>query len=199
MRFEGLGIVVGALTRYTGARLRRVHRALVVVAWVTAAPLAWANLPALPEGIARAEGAEFRALGQGRMRWFGLHLYDAALWVAGREWQWDRPFALDITYARDFAGYKLAEASASEMQRLGFSDVRKLERWREQLVAVLPDVRKGERITGVFRPGVGVEFYHQGRSRGLVRDVEFARAFFSIWLDPRTRDPRLRASLLGQQ
>jgi hypothetical protein len=172
---------------------------LALVALTLAAQHAWAVLPPLPEAVAHTQGTEFRALGQGRMRWFGLHLYDAALWVAGRDWRWERPFVLDITYARDFAGHKLAEASVSEMERLGFSDPDKLARWRESLMEVLPDVRKGERITGVYRPGSGAEFYHQGRLRGVVRDPEFARAFFSIWLDPRTREPKLRASLLGRE
>ncbi len=31
----------------------------------------------------------------------------------------------------------------------------------------------------------------------VVRDVAFAKAFFAIWLDPRTRNPELRARLLG--
>jgi hypothetical protein len=33
----------------------------------------------------------------------------------------------------------------------------------------------------------------------VVSDTEFARAFFSIWLDERTREPKLRAALLGQR
>lgn len=41
-------------------------------------------------------------------------------------------------------------------------------------------------------------FYHQGRLSGKVADPAFARAFFAIWLDARTRVPALRARLLGQ-
>lgn len=155
------------------------------------------SLP-MPEPLARGE-AEFRVLGTGRMRWFGLHVYDAALWVTGREHHWDQPFALDIRYARDFAGLRIAEASADEMRRLGTGDGRRIELWQDQMARIFPDVRKGEHLTGVFRPGVGAEFYYQGRLLGTVRDADFARAFFSIWLDPRTREPRLRASLLGQR
>jgi hypothetical protein len=65
------------------------------------------------------------------------------------------------------------------------------------MARVFPNVRKGESITGVNRPGVGAEFFHEGRPTGLVRDPEFARAFFDIWLDPRTREPGLRNSLFG--
>ena len=60
-----------------------------------------------------------------------------------------------------------------------------------------PDVKGGDHITGVYRPAVGVEFFHQGQSTGVIGDLDFARAFFSIWLDPATREPKLRAALLG--
>ncbi len=174
--------------------------------WLAGAAMALALAPAgaaavtlpLPEPLARGE-AEYRVLGSGRMRWFGLHLYDAALWVTGREHQWDQPFALDIRYARDFSGVRIAEVSADEIRRLGAGDLRRIELWQEQMARIFPDVRKGDHLTGLFRPGIGAEFFHQGRSVGTVRDLEFARAFFSIWLDPRTREPRLRASLLGQR
>jgi hypothetical protein len=171
-------------------------RAGVVVLALLWAQLAWGtSRPPLAE-LSTSE-AEARQLGQGRMRWFGLLLYDAALWVSGAEWRWDRPFALDLRYARDFQGRKLADASVDEMRRLGIGDDARLEKWRAVMVAAFPDVRKGQHITGVHLPGIGVEFFHEDRSTGVVRDTEFARAFFSIWLDPRTREPKLRAALLG--
>jgi hypothetical protein len=60
-----------------------------------------------------------------------------------------------------------------------------------------PMCASGEVIHGLHLPQRGAEFYHQGRLTGRIEDVEFARAFFAIWLDPRTREPGLRASLLG--
>ena len=165
------------------------------------APAVSANVPSMPSLPAelQAQNAELRILGQGRMRWFGLHLYDASLWVTGRDWHWDHPFVLDIRYARSFNGSKIADASADEMLRLGFGDERKLTAWRELMRRAFPDVKNGEHITGVFRPGGGIDFYHQGRPTAVINDLEFARAFFSIWLDPATREPKLRAALLGQR
>jgi len=51
-------------------------------------------------------------------------------------------------------------------------------------------------IVGVSLPGRGAAFFHDGRPVGEVADPEFARAFFAIWLDARTRAPELRARLL---
>jgi len=177
-----------------------VSRTLVAILFLFAlAPAVSANVPSMPSlpTDLHAQNAELRILGQGRMRWFGLHLYDASLWVTGRDWQWDHPFVLDLRYARSFNGSKIADVSADEMVRLGYRDERKLAAWRELMRRAFPDVKSGEHITGVFRPGVGVDFYHQGRSTAAINDVEFARAFFSIWLDPATREPKLRAALLG--
>ena len=61
---------------------------------------------------------------------------------------------------------------------------------------IFPDVKPGDQITGVYKPG-GAVFLYNNRQVGEIRDPEFARFFFAIWLDPRTSAPGLRQSLLG--
>jgi len=58
-------------------------------------------------------------------------------------------------------------------------------------------VRKGDRVTGVHRPGQGAAFWVNGRASGEVLDADFARLFFGIWLSPDTSEPRLREALLA--
>ncbi|MEO8038607.1 MAG: chalcone isomerase family protein [Betaproteobacteria bacterium] len=163
-----------------------------------AAPTISANVVSLSSGL-QPENTTLRVLGQGKMRWFGLHLYDASLWVSGPDLRWDRPFALELRYARALSGDRLAEVSIEEMQRLGHIDPDQSALWRDRLRRAFPDVQNGSHITGVYRPGAGVQFYHDGRATALIDDPGFARAFFSIWLDPATRVPKLRAALLGRQ
>ena len=69
--------------------------------------------------------------------------------------------------------------------------------WQKALEEALPDVQKGDRITGVYRPGQGVLFLANGRRGGEIRDAQLARLFFSIWLGPQTSEPRLREALLA--
>ena len=140
---------------------------------------------------------DWRLLGQGEMRWFGFRLYAASLWAPDGRWQPEQPYALELRYARDIPARRLVEASIEEMQRLGAADPERLARWKVELERVFPDVRSGDVIVGLHQPGSGAEFYHQGRLTGRVDDAGFARSFFAIWLDPRTREPGLRASLLG--
>lgn len=152
----------------------------------------------LPAPLLR-EAPDLRLLGKGEMRWFGLHLYDATLWSSGQSWSPRQTYALDIEYAREISGKRIVDSSITEMRRLGVEDEDKLERWAEALARIFPDVKKGDRIVGVHRPGKGVSFYHQGEPTGSIEDTEFAETFFAIWLDPRTREPALRKALLGQR
>ena len=176
------------------AILRRVF-AITTLAWCSAALAQPAMLP-----------STWRIQGEGEMRWFGLSIYSARLWtpvgtplagMANGAPQPNPTFALELTYSRDIAGSSLVKTSIDELNRLAGRDEATLQRWREALAIVFPDVRVGERIIGVLETAGGAVFYHQDRLTGRLADPELASAFFGIWLDPRTREPKLRARLLG--
>ena len=161
------------------------------------APLASLAVPPLPDSIS-GKMPDLRPVGEGRLRWLGLHIYDAALWTGSDTFTVNSEFALDIRYARNIRADRIVSTSVKEMRRLGFDEPALLEEWVEEMTRVFPDIRKGDRLTGVNLPGVGVEFYHNGRFIGVIASQQFAVAFFSIWLDPRTREPELRESLIGR-
>jgi hypothetical protein len=131
------------------------------------------------------------------MTWYGLQLYDVALWTQAPAFDRDQPFALALRYLRGFKGQRIAERSVVEIERLGLGDNAKRARWGEAMKRIFPDVKAGDTLTGVYRPGLGAEFFHGDAPIGVIADPEFGRAFFSIWLDPRTREPKLRARLIG--
>lgn len=130
--------------------------------------------------------------GSGEFRRFGFLVYEATLW-AGDDPQLP-PLALRLDYKRNLAGRAIAEASVKEMRALIGDDAR-LKRWGEQMAALFTDVQAGDFIVGHYRAD-GAAFIHNGRPLGEIADPEFARAFFGIWLDPRTSAPGLRARLL---
>jgi len=143
-----------------------------------------------------------RLQGSGHMRFLGLHIYDARLWVGAQpvtgEWS-ALPFALELQYARSLKGEQIAERSLKEMQRQGDIPELAAERWLGDMKQLFPDVEAGDRITGLNLPGVGARFFVNGRLRGEPRETEFARLFFGIWLSPRTSEPALRETLLGRK
>ena len=171
-----------------------VRRLLFLVLFM---PLMSLAVPPLPDTVS-AKMPDLRPVGEGRFSWLGLHIYDAALWTRSDAFTVQSEFALDITYARNISAKRLVSSSVKEMRRLGFDNPDQLAKWTEEMARMFPDIRKGDRLTGVNLPGVGAEFYHNGRFIGMVADERFAEAFFSIWLDPRTREPELRESLIGR-
>jgi hypothetical protein len=143
-----------------------------------------------------AELANLRPLGQGNLRWFGFKLYDATLYTQqGQSFDWARPFALSLRYARDIPSAKIVDISLEEMQRYGLPENRRTS-WREALAAAIPDVRQGDEIVGAF-DGNSLRFWHNGRPTRTVDDPLLARTFFRIWLDPASRAPALREQLLN--
>jgi hypothetical protein len=104
--------------------------------------------------------------------------------------------ALELIYGRSLVGSLIAERSLKEMKRVAEVPAERGERWLAQMTQLFPDVKEGDRITGVYKPGEAARFYVNSRFKGEVRDADFARAFFGIWLSPRTSEPALRDSLI---
>lgn len=141
-----------------------------------------------------------RLQGEARMAFIGIHVYDVRLWVgAGFEAAaFERhPLALEIEYARALSGARIAERSLAEMQRVANVLPAQREAWLAAMTLAFPDVRPGDRLAGLQQPGVGARFAHNGGREAEIDDPAFARAFFAIWLSPRTSEPRLRKALLG--
>lgn len=141
-----------------------------------------------------------RLLGSGTLRFLGLHVYDARLWAGaqapGEDWA-ATPFALELQYARSLSGARIADRSLKEMQRQGDIAAADGERWLGAMKQLFPDVKEGDRITGLNLPGFGARFFINGALKGDVRDPRFAKLFFGIWLAPQTSEPALRKQLLG--
>jgi hypothetical protein len=165
------------------------------VALVVTAPAA----ADVPPHVDRALG-EARTAGSGRLTWFGLHVYDATLFVPAAgfdaERYADQPFALELTYARQLNGRAIAERSDAEMARLGIGTQSQRASWLQAMSSMFPDVRAGQRLAGINRPGRGTDFYLDGSPLGRIDDPSFGPAFFAIWLDARTSAPDLRTRLL---
>lgn len=142
-----------------------------------------------------------KPIGQGELRFLGLKVYDARFYAERpadarpQDALYRQPFALRLTYARSLKGLDIAKRSEKEMARLIGRDLP--EGWRGALQRLFPDVDAGDEITGIYLPQQGARFYLNGRQIGRLENHELARHFFDIWLSERTREPTLRAALLG--
>jgi hypothetical protein len=140
-----------------------------------------------------------RQLGTAKLRFFGLPIYDAALWsppgLAVNRYA-NTPFALELRYLRSLSGAAIAQRSLEEMRRGGALAQATETQWLSDMRAIFPDVQSGERITGVNLPQQGVRFYVNGQAKGEVMDPAFGERFFGMWLAPWTSEPAMRLALL---
>jgi hypothetical protein len=165
----------------------------------------------LPQALARqadkAPPAELqdvlpnaKLIGQTRLSVWGFKIYDARLWSppglnAGNFAS--QPMALDLAYLRDFTAADIVERSVKEMRRSASVSAAQAQRWTTEMLRVFPDVKSGDRVLFLHRPGISVSFWLNGRPVGEIADPEFARLFFGIWLSPQTSEPAMRLALLG--
>ena len=141
-----------------------------------------------------------RLYGSGRLRRYFFHVYDARLWTQPN-FEIARfsqlPLALELQYGRELVGSLIAERSIEEMQRAAEITPAQQRVWLAAMQRCFPDVVEGDRMTGVHLPGTAARFFVNGAFVGEVRDAEFTRLFFGIWLAPTTSEPELRAALLA--
>jgi len=134
------------------------------------------------------------------MRFFGLNIYDARLWV-GADFRADQyaqhALALELSYLRNLNGKDIAERSLKEMRRAGNITPEQAQTWLKAMQEAFPDVKEGDRITGSHDPQKGATFWFNGQVRATIADADFSRLFFGIWLATTTSEPALRAQLLA--
>lgn len=133
--------------------------------------------------------------GSGKLTFLGLHIYDAALYRSTKTPSTD--FALDIRYQKSLSGATLNSRTIAEMKKLGVPD-EQVHIWGNELAGFMPNIESGQNLTAVYNAKQGTIFIFEGKKIALMRGDDFAKAFFGIWLDPKTSVPKLRGSLLGQ-
>ena len=176
--------------------------------WACAGVLVWLGtvlffnaqkVHAQPADIAtNVSGA--RNLGGARLSVWGFQVYDALLWAEPEftpESYLQRSFALEINYLRNVNGSDIADSSIKEMRGIGSMTDAQAQAWLAQMRKLFPDIKKGDRLVGIYKPAGGAIFTLNSQPAGEVRDAEFARLFFGIWLSPQTSKPQMRLQLLG--
>jgi hypothetical protein len=173
---------------------------LVLAGMLTAANLQIARATptaSLPTAVLQ-KGPPLHPIGKGSQSYFGLKVYYVTLWAASDRWNPEEPHALDLESNHVISSNKLTDAAIDEMKRLGIGSSHQREAWRKQMERVLPSVKRRDQLVVFCAPSHKTIFYYNGREHGEIDDPAFGAAFFSIWLDPRAKNPALRKSLLNR-
>ncbi|WP_331346866.1 chalcone isomerase family protein [Cellvibrio sp. UBA7661] len=140
---------------------------------------------------------EASIVGQGVFSYAFWDVYEATLYAPKGEWSSDQPFALSIEYFRDISGKEIADRSVQEMRKQGFSDEVALAAWNTQMKSIFPDVKEGMVLSAIYVPEKHTTFYHGNEIAGVIKNDDFGKLFFDIWLGENTSEPSLRRALLG--
>ena len=140
---------------------------------------------------------ELRPLGSAALNWFGLHVYDIALFAPDEAYTTSGTAVLSIRYDISITSLKLQQTTLKEWRRMNLADETKRQRWIKQVALLWPDVKPGDTLT-TFRLQDGpTRFYFGDRLLGEVADPEFGPAFLAIWLGADCSYPKVRDKLLG--
>lgn len=131
-------------------------------------------------------------------------VYQARLFVgedhATANVQDDVPKRLEISYLRDIKAADIIRIGDETLQRqLPADQLAALQSRLQTINRWYTDVRDGDTYALTYVPGHGCELALNGTSLGVIEGADFARAYFGIWLDPRTSYKEFRRELLGER
>jgi hypothetical protein len=94
----------------------------------------------------------------------------------------------------NFPDQTQAAGSALVLNGLGLSQA---SAFIEKLKGWMTDIKTGQRLAFVAKPGAGIEVNVNGTIKGMIEGDDFAKALFSIWLGAAPPNRGLKAGLLG--
>ena len=139
----------------------------------------------------------FYKVGEGNFNFLLWPAYKATLYAPNGKYISEKPTALRLEYLRDIDGSDITEKTISEIKKQGFNNEQKISRWQSELDKIFPDVEKGTVLTGILTDKGSTIFYNGEEKIGEIKDKEFGKRFFDIWLSEKTSEPGLRKDLLG--
>jgi Trk-type K+ transport system membrane component len=139
-------------------------------------------------------------VGETRLTWFIWDIYEAALFTPTGTYSASQPLVLELTYLRALDSQKVAAKTTEEMARLGYKNEAKLAQWQLLLTDWFGTINKGTRLAGMRNADGSTSFIRNGKQLvGTIKDPDFTRYFFAIWLGDNTLRPKLRQQLLGKE
>lgn len=177
--------------------MRKLVLAALALIFTACAVPAFAAVDMRPVMIRDAITSQ-KPVGRGTLRRLFTTVYDAAFWSDTGGWNYEKPYALSLTYHVKISAKDFLDKTMEEMERVTGASRADLSRFVPDLRRVFRDVKDGDNITAVFVPKKGTSFYLNGQLTGKIKGQDFSECFFGIWLAPRTSEPELRLKLLGK-
>ena len=134
---------------------------------------------------------------------FKVNVYVAALYVAKTSSDpnallgSNTPSELILEFVRNVGADDLRKGWSEGFEKNSKEQLPALKERIDTLNGWMADVKTGERLTFVHKPGVGVQVDVNGAVKGTIKGDDFAKAFLAIWLGADPPNPEIKAGLLG--
>ena len=157
-----------------------------------------------PEQV-QSEGGTLKLNGLGlrQATMLKVNVYVAALYVAQTSTdaaailKSNAPKQLVLHFVRDVGRADLSKGWDEGFENNAKSQIPALKERIETFKGLMADMKTGQRLRFVFKPGAGTQVDVNGTVKGTIAGDDFARALFSIWLGSSPPNPGLKAGLLG--
>jgi hypothetical protein len=107
------------------------------------------------------------------------------------------PDELILHFVRNVGVDDLTKAWNEGFERNSKQQLPALKERITKLNGWMSDMKTGQRLSFIRRPGVGIEVGVDGTAKGTIEGDDFARALLSIWLGETPPNPELKKGLLG--
>ncbi|MDD2804639.1 MAG: chalcone isomerase family protein [Elusimicrobiales bacterium] len=106
---------------------------------------------------------------------------------------------IELSFLRSVDGADVAKAIADGFNNNAGAALPALKDRIAKFEKLIPDVKKGDRLLFVYRPGAaaGVELQYNGASLGKLEGKDFGDALLRVWLGPKPSDKNLQDGMLG--
>jgi hypothetical protein len=153
----------------------------------------------------RSEGAmlKLNGLGLREATLFKVDVYVAALYVTQTSRNADAilnsntPKELVLHFVRDVERADVNKGWQEGFEKNAEGALAALRERIEAFKGLMPDMKAGQRLRLMYKPGAGVQVDVNNTAGGTIKGDDFARALFSIWLGSHPPNPGLTAGLLG--
>ena len=153
----------------------------------------------------QVEGATLKLNGLGlrQATLLKVNVYVAALYVSqvsgdgNAILKANAPKELVLHFVRDVGGADLSKGWDEGFESNAKSELPALKDRIESFKGLMADMKTGQRLRFVYKPGAGVNVEVAGAAKGAIAGDDVARALFAIWLGGHPPNPELKAGLLG--
>jgi hypothetical protein len=132
-----------------------------------------------------------------------VNVYVAALYVAKTSTDpkallgLNEPSELILQFVRNVGADDLRKGWSEGFEKNSKDQMPALKDRIATLNGWMSDVKTGERLTFIHKPGAGLQVDVNGAVKGIVKGDDFAKAFLAIWLGGDPPNPEIKAGILG--